>query len=88
MGIVKRELNGIFFVIVAAADGSDHTATLLDLTPAFGWFGISLGPLIFGNVTETFWYSFEWMTVMVFRAMAGMLNFRIFESEDQLVKNQ
>lgn len=75
-------------MLAAEVDGSDHTPILLSFTPAFGWFGISLDSLIFGNVRETFRYSFEWMTAIVFRVITVKLSFGILESEDQLVKNQ
>ena len=73
--------NSIFFVMVTETSDSDHTATFLGFTTAFGWLGIASGPLIFGNVSEAFGYAPGWMTVVACCAVAGVLSFSVPESE-------
>lgn len=65
-----------------AAESSEpgYTATSLEFTTAFGWVGIALGPLLFGNVTESFGYTSGWMVIVTFCALAGLLSFCISES--------
>lgn len=76
--------NSIFFVMVTEVSDSDHTATFLGFTTAFGWLGIAFGPVMFGYLTEILGYASGWIAVVASCALAGGLSFRISEPDDLL----
>jgi sugar phosphate permease len=62
--------NALVFALVAETSEGTKTATSVGLATAFGWFGISLGPLGFGTVTDHWGYFYAW----IFLAICCMLS--------------
>ncbi len=71
--------NGITFLMVAEISGKKRMATSVGLATTFGWFGISLGSMGFGIVTDHFGYFLAWMSQAVFCFLGFLLCFQVKE---------
>jgi ACS family hexuronate transporter-like MFS transporter len=73
IGISSWGWNAITFLFVAEISDRTKTATSVGLATAFGWLGMSLGPLVFGSLTDCFGYFYAWMSLAVFCTFSLLL---------------
>ena len=80
IGISIWGWNGIILLIVSEISGSSKTGITVGLTATFCWFGISLGPMIFGLLTHQFGYFCAWISLAVLIFLSLFLCFFITRS--------
>jgi cyanate permease len=73
IGISSWGWNAITFLFVAEMSDRTKTATSVGLATAFGWLGMSLGPVVFGSLTDCFGYFYAWMSLAVFCTFSLLL---------------
>jgi len=77
LGISCWGWNGITFLMVTEISDSTETATFVGLATTFGWLGLSLGPMVFGNITDHFGYFYAWMSLAFFCNLSFLFCFLI-----------
>jgi sugar phosphate permease len=89
IGLSSWGWNGILFVIVAEIADEKRTAASVGLASTIGWIGISLGPLVFGCITDHFGYFYAWLSMMVMCAFSLFLSFllNVPKQTDGLLEN-
>jgi sugar phosphate permease len=80
IGISIWGWNGIILLIVSEISDSSKTGITVGLTATFCWLGISLGPMIFGIITDQFGYFYAWISLSVLIFLSLFLCFFITRS--------
>lgn len=61
IGLSAVGWNSIALVMVAEVSSSSKTGTSIGLATTVSWAGLSLGPIVFGSLTDHFGYFFSWI---------------------------
>jgi sugar phosphate permease len=61
IGISNWGWHGIIFLVVAELSENNAVATTVGLATTIAWFGLSLGPVGFGAISDHFGYFYGWM---------------------------
>ena len=80
IGLSSWGWNGITFLMVAEISVNTRTAASVGLATTFGWFGLSLGPVGFGILTDKTGYFHAWISLAVFCVLAVLLSFFLTNS--------
>ena len=75
LGVSTWGWNSIVFVIITEISDSTRTGISVGVSTTFGWLDISLGPTVFGSITDHFGYLYAWLCISVFAAISSLLCF-------------
>lgn len=66
IGLSAVGWNSITLVMVTEISSSSKTGTSIGLATTVSWAGLSLGPIVFGSLTDHFGYFFSWISLALF----------------------
>jgi MFS transporter, ACS family, hexuronate transporter len=66
IGLSAVGWNSIALVMVTEISSSSKTGTSIGLATTVSWAGLSLGPIVFGSLTDHFGYFFSWISLALF----------------------
>jgi sugar phosphate permease len=81
IGLALAGWNSIALVFVAEISPSNKTATYIGLASTITWFGLSIGPIAFGSITDHLGYFTAWISLAIFCLLSFFLCFFVTTSD-------